>query len=73
MVDVHASYFRAMLALCQISGIIILFSTWLYFTFNDLIKVGPKVIIIGVMGVVVPFVREYFVILWMDLTALLLY
>ena len=54
-----------MLALWQISGIIILFSAGLHFTFHDLIKAGPKAAIIGVFGVMVPLVTGYFTILWM--------
>ncbi|MDH3610633.1 MAG: cation:proton antiporter [Nitrosopumilus sp.] len=54
-----------MLALWQISGIIILFSAGLHFTFHDLIKAGPKAAIIGVFGVLVPLVTGYFVVLWM--------
>ncbi|MDH3657916.1 MAG: cation:proton antiporter [Nitrosopumilus sp.] len=54
-----------MLGLWQISGIIILFSAGLHFTFHDLIKAGPKAAIIGVFGVLVPFVTGYFVVLWM--------
>jgi hypothetical protein len=37
-----------MMALWQISGIIILFSAGLHFTFHDLIKAGPKSALIGV-------------------------
>jgi len=54
-----------MLGLWQISGIIILFSAGLHFTFHDLIKAGPKAAIIGVFGVIVPLVIGYFVVLWM--------
>jgi Kef-type K+ transport system membrane component KefB len=54
-----------MLGLWQISGIIILFSAGLHFTFHDLIKAGPKAAIIGVFGVIVPLVSGYFVVLWM--------
>ena len=54
-----------MLALWQISGIIILFSAGLHFTFHDLIKAGPKAAIIGIFGVIVPLVTGYFVVLWM--------
>ena len=56
---------EVMLALWQISGIIILFSAGLHFTFHDLIKAGPKSTIIGVFGVVVPLVMGYFVMIWM--------
>jgi Kef-type K+ transport system membrane component KefB len=54
-----------MLGLWQISGIIILFSSGLHFTFHDLIKAGPKAAIIGVFGVIIPLVTGYFVVLWM--------
>ncbi|MDH3853113.1 MAG: cation:proton antiporter [Nitrosopumilus sp.] len=54
-----------MLALWQISGIIILFSAGLHFTFHDLIKAGPKAAIIGIFGVIVPLVTGYFIVLWM--------
>ena len=54
-----------MLALWQISGIIILFSAGLHFTFHDLIKAGPKAAIIGICGVVIPLVSGYFVMLQM--------
>ncbi len=54
-----------MLALWQISGIIILFSAGLHFTFHDLIKAGPKAAVIGTFGVVVPLIAGYFVMLWM--------
>lgn len=54
-----------MMALWQISGIIILFSAGLHFTFHDLIKAGPKTAIIGVFGVIVPLMTGYFVIYWM--------
>ena len=56
---------EVMLALWQISGIIILFSAGLHFTFHDLIKAGPKSAIIGVFGVIVPLATGYFIILWM--------
>ncbi len=50
-----------MLALWQISGIIILFSAGLHFTFHALVKAGYRSAIIGVMGVIVPFVLGYFI------------
>lgn len=56
---------EVMLALWQISGIIILFSAGLHFTFHDLIKAGPKAAIIGVFGVITPLVTGYFAMLWM--------
>ncbi len=58
---------EVMLALWQISGIIILFSAGLHFTFHDLIKAGPKAAIVGVFGVIIPLVTGYFVMLWMGL------
>jgi Kef-type K+ transport system membrane component KefB len=54
-----------MMALWQISGIIILFSAGLHFTFHDLIKAGPKSAIIGFFGVVVPLVTGYFISVWL--------
>ena len=54
-----------MLGLWQISGIIILFSAGLHFTFHDLIKAGPKAAIIGVFGVIVPLATGYFAMLIM--------
>ena len=54
-----------MLGLWQISGIIILFSAGLHFTFHDLIKAGPKAAIIGVFGVIVPLATGYFAMLVM--------
>lgn len=56
---------EVMIALWQISGIIILFSAGLHFTFHDLIKAGPKAAIIGTFGVVIPLVTGYFVVLLM--------
>ncbi len=56
---------EVMLSLWQISGIIILFSAGLHFTFHDLIKAGPKSAIIGVFGVIIPLVSGYFVMLWL--------
>ncbi|QUC65278.1 cation:proton antiporter [Nitrosopumilus sp. K4] len=56
-----------MMGLWQISGIIILFSAGLHFTFHDLIKAGPKSAIIGICGVVIPLVLGYFVSIWMGL------
>ena len=50
-----------MLALWQISGIIILFSAGLHFTFHGLIKAGYRSAVIGVMGVIVPLVLGYFI------------
>ncbi len=56
---------EVMIALWQISGIIILFSAGLHFTFHDLIKAGPKAAIIGICGVIIPLVTGYFVVFWM--------
>ena len=54
-----------MISLWQISGIIILFSAGLHFTFHDLIKAGPKSSIIGIFGVIIPLTLGYFITLWM--------
>lgn len=54
-----------MLSLWQISGIIILFSAGLHFTFHDLIKAGSKSAFIGTFGVIVPLALGYFITLWM--------
>jgi Kef-type K+ transport system membrane component KefB len=51
---------EVMLSLWQISGIIILFSAGLHFTFHDLIKAGYRSVIVGVMGVVVPLALGYY-------------
>lgn len=56
---------EVMLGLWQISGIIILFSAGLHFTFHDLIKAGPKSAIIGVCGVIVPLATGYFIVFLM--------
>ena len=58
---------EVMLALWQISGIIILFSAGLHFTFRDLIKAGPKAAIVGLCGVIVPLGTVYLVMVWMGL------
>lgn len=50
-----------MLSFWQVSGIIILFSAGLHFTFQDLIRAGYKSAIVGIMGVVTPLVSGYFV------------
>ncbi|HET6517958.1 MAG TPA: cation:proton antiporter [Nitrosopumilaceae archaeon] len=52
---------KVMLALWQISGIIILFSAGLHFTFHDLIKAGPKAATVGIMGVITPLVLGYYI------------
>jgi Kef-type K+ transport system membrane component KefB len=49
-----------MLGFWQISGIIILFSAGLHFTFHDLRKAGYKAGLIGVSGVVIPLVFGYY-------------
>lgn len=56
---------EVMMALWQISGIIILFSAGLHFTFHDLIKAGSKSAIIGIFGVMTPLVLGYFVLIWL--------
>lgn len=56
---------QIMLSLWQISGIIILFSAGLHFTFHDLIKAGSKSVLIGTFGVIIPLVLGYFITLWM--------
>ena len=50
-----------MLSLWQISGIIILFSAGLHFTFHNLIKAGYKSAVVGIMGVIVPLASGYYV------------
>ncbi len=52
---------EVMLSLWQISGIIILFSAGLHFTFHSLMKAGYRSVVIGVMGVVVPLILGYYV------------
>jgi Kef-type K+ transport system membrane component KefB len=47
------------LGLWQMSGIIILFSAGLHFTFNDLKNAGYRAVIIGVLGVITPLVFGY--------------
>lgn len=54
-----------MVSLWQISGIIILFSAGLHFTFHDLIKAGLKSAVVGILGVAVPLALGYYVTLWM--------
>lgn len=56
-----------MLALWQISGIIILFAAGLHFTFHDLVKAGPKAAITGLCGVIVPLGAMYSAMVWMGL------
>ena len=55
---------EVMISLWQISGIIILFSAGLHFTFHDLVKAGSKSAIIGIFGVIIPLVLGYFVTQW---------
>ncbi|MDH5418168.1 MAG: cation:proton antiporter [Nitrosopumilus sp.] len=52
---------EVMLSLWQISGIIILFSAGLHFTFHGLVKAGYRSAIVGIMGVVVPLGLGYYV------------
>lgn len=56
---------EVMMALWQISGIIILFSAGLHFTFHDLIKAGPRAAVVGVMGVITPLVLGYYITILM--------
>ncbi|NIP62370.1 MAG: cation:proton antiporter [Nitrosopumilaceae archaeon] len=50
-----------MLSFWQISGIIVLFSAGLHFTFGDLKKAGIKAVVVGVGGVVLPLVFGYII------------
>ena len=52
---------EVMLSLWQISGIVILFSAGLHFTFHGLIKAGYRSAVVGMMGVVVPLVLGFYV------------
>ena len=56
-----------MMGFWQVSGIIILFSAGLHFTFNDLRKAGYKAAIIGIAGVIVPLLLGYYVSLFFGL------
>ena len=47
------------LMLWQMSGIVILFSAGLHFTFKDLLNAGYKAVIIGTLGLIMPFVLGY--------------
>lgn len=47
------------LMLWQISGIVILFSAGLHFTFKDLLNAGYRAVVIGVMGLIMPLVLGY--------------
>jgi len=49
------------LGLWQMSGVIILFSAGLHFTFKDLRSAGYKAGIIGTLGAIIPLVLGYFV------------
>lgn len=50
-----------MLSIWQISGIVILFSAGLHFTFHDLRRAGMKAASVGIGGVIVPLILGYFV------------
>jgi Kef-type K+ transport system membrane component KefB len=50
-----------MMGFWQISGIIILFSAGLHFTFHDLRKAGFKAAIIGITGIIIPLLTGYYV------------
>lgn len=50
-----------LLALWQISGIIILFAAGLHFTFHDLVKAGYRSAVVGVMGVIMPLGLGYLI------------
>ena len=47
------------LGLWQMSGIVILFSAGLHFTFNDLKNAGYRAVIVGVLGVITPLAFGY--------------
>jgi len=47
------------LLLWQMSGIVILFSAGLHFTFKDLLRAGYKAAVIGTLGLVMPLVLGY--------------
>ncbi|MDH3276547.1 MAG: cation:proton antiporter [Nitrosopumilus sp.] len=49
------------LLLWQMSGVIILFSAGLHFTFKDLLKAGYSAAIIGTFGLIMPLVLGYFI------------
>jgi len=49
------------LLLWQMSGVIILFSAGLHFTFKDLLKAGYSSAIIGILGLIMPLVLGYFI------------
>lgn len=45
--------------LWQMSGIVILFSAGLHFTFKDLLSAGYKAVIIGILGLAMPLILGY--------------
>ena len=45
--------------LWQMSGIVILFSAGLHFTFKDLLSAGYRAAVIGIMGLILPLVLGY--------------
>jgi len=47
------------LLLWQMSGIVILFSAGLHFTFKDLLRAGYKAAVVGTLGLVMPLVLGY--------------
>ena len=49
------------LLLWQMSGVVILFSAGLHFTFKDLLKAGYSAAIIGTLGLIMPLVLGYFI------------
>jgi Kef-type K+ transport system membrane component KefB len=49
------------LLLWQMSGVVILFSAGLHFTFKDLLKAGYSAVIIGTLGLIMPLVLGYIV------------
>lgn len=53
-----------MLSFWQFSGIVILFSAGLHFTFNDLRKAGLTAGIVGIGGVILPLAIGYLFSLW---------
>ena len=52
---------EVMIALWQISGILILFAAGLHFTFHDLIKAGYRSAVVGIMGVITPLALGYLI------------
>lgn len=52
---------EVMLALWQISGIIILFAAGLHFTFCDLLRAGYRSAVVGIMGVITPLFLGYII------------